>query len=162
MANIVSGLFSDRDRAGDAVAVLKEHGYTKDISILVKNDRTQVPHSEDIKKDPSEGATAGAAIGAVAGAIWAGLSSVALPGLGLLVGGPIAALLTGAGAGALTGGITGALVDYGIPENTAKTYEDRIRNGDVAVAVNVPEDRMEDVRHILEDHGAEEVETGRK
>jgi uncharacterized membrane protein len=85
-----------------------------------------------------------------------------LPGLGLLVGGPIAALLTGAGAGALTGGVAGALIDYGIPEEKAKMYEGRIKNGDVAVAVNTPENKMDDVRHILEDHDAEEIETGTK
>ena len=42
-----------------------------------------------------------------------------LPGINLVIAGPIAAALAGAGAGAVTGGVIGALVGVGIPEYRA-------------------------------------------
>lgn len=156
------GLFSDSKRAGDAVAQLKERGYTDDISVLAKDDKTGDPRSEDVKKEVKDSAAIGAGVGAVAGAIWAGLSAVALPGLGLLVGGPLAALLTGGGAGALAGGLAGALADYGIPKDMAKKYEERIGRGDVAVAVTTDEGHVDEVRQILSDHSANEIQSVEK
>src|SRR5437879_5713335 len=49
--------------------------------------------------------------------IW---TSIAIPGLGVIIAGPLAAGLAGAGAGALTGGLVGAFVGWGIPEEHAK------------------------------------------
>jgi hypothetical protein len=59
-----------------------------------------------------------------------------LPGLGLVVAGPIAAGLAGAGAGGLTGGVLGALVGAGIPEDRAKEYESGIKDGGIVMGVN--------------------------
>ena len=51
-------------------------------------------------------------------------STIAVPGLGLVVAGPIAAALAGAGAGAAAGGLIGAMVGAGIPEDRgAKEYK---------------------------------------
>jgi len=81
-----------------------------------------------------------------AGAIIAGIAAigtnVVLPGLGLVVAGPLAAALAGAGAGGLTGGLVGALIGSGIPEDRAKLYDEGIRNGGMVMGVNPrnPED----------------------
>jgi hypothetical protein len=87
-----------------------------------------------------EGAGKGAAIGGAVGATLAAIAAIgttlALPGLGLLVAGPIAAALAGAGAGALTGGLVGALVGAGIPEEHAKVYDKGIREGAIMMGVN--------------------------
>lgn len=154
---MVAGLFKNRDNAGGAIAKMKEQSYIHDISILAIDDKTKMPEAKDIKKDVKEGVTVGASVGAVGGAIWAGLSSVALPGLGVLVGGSIAALLTGAGAGALTGGLAGALIDYGIPTNMAATYEEEIKKGQVAVAVTTENEHAQHVKQIFLDHKASKI-----
>ena len=70
-------------------------------------------------------------------------ATVAVPGLGLLVAGPIAAALAGAGAGAVVGGGIGALVGAGIPEERVKEYESGLKNGGILMGVKprTPEDR---------------------
>ncbi|MBI1862619.1 general stress protein [Candidatus Microgenomates bacterium] len=157
MSKIVIGVFKDSQKAGDAVSELKDKGYTKDISVLSRDNKADVK-STDVKQDVADTAAVGAGVGAVAGAILAGLSAVALPGLGLLVGGPLAALLTGGAAGALTGGLVGSLVDLGIPEDVARDYEARINRGEVAVGVDADGDKLPQVQQILDTHGAEHVQ----
>jgi hypothetical protein len=87
-----------------------------------------------------EGAGTGSAIGGTLGAIIAGIAaigtSVLIPGLGLVVAGPLAAALAGAGAGGLTGGLIGALVGSGIPEDRAREYEEGIKSGGLVMGVN--------------------------
>ena len=58
----------------------------------------------------------GAAIAAIG-------TSLVIPGLGLVVAGPLAAALAGAGAGGTAGGLIGALVGHGMPEDRTKKYE---------------------------------------
>jgi hypothetical protein len=74
---------------------------------------------------------------------------VALPGLGLLIAGPIAAGLAGAGAGGLTGGLIGALVGSGIPEDRAKEYESGVKEGGIVMGVNPRSD--EDAEYFEND-----------
>jgi hypothetical protein len=69
-----------------------------------------------------EGAGVGGGIGAVAGGALAAIAvatTVAAPGFGSLVAGPLVAALAGAGAGAVAGGAIGALVGAGIREERA-------------------------------------------
>jgi hypothetical protein len=81
------------------------------------------------------GSMIGASLGAIIGGIAAIGTNVVLPGLGLVVAGPIAAALAGAGAGGLTGGLAGALIGWGIPEERAKLYEEGIRGGGTVLGV---------------------------
>jgi hypothetical protein len=48
-----------------------------------------------------------------------------------------------AAAGATVGGVAGALVGLGIPEIEAKTYEGKIRGGNILVAVHVQDTEHE-------------------
>nr|MBA2620547.1 hypothetical protein [Acidobacteriota bacterium] len=86
-----------------------------------------------------EGAGTGSAIGGTLGAIIGGIAAIGtnvlLPGLGLIVAGPLLAALAGAGAGGLTGGLVGALVGSGIPEEHAKLYEEGIKNGGAVMGI---------------------------
>ena len=59
--------------------------------------------------------------------------SIAVPGLGLVVAGPITAALAGAGAGAASGGVVGVLIGAGIPEDRATEYERGLREGGIVV-----------------------------
>ena len=88
----------------------------------------------------AEGAGIGGAIGGTIGAIAAAVAAVgttiALPGLGLVIAGPIAAAVAGAGAGAASGGLIGALVGWNMPEERVKEYEEGIKNGGILVGVH--------------------------
>lgn len=144
---MVTGMFRDRESAERAYKAVSSRGYDKDDVNLVMSDDTRKRHFADRDKNNDtdlgdkamEGAGVGSAIGgtlgAVVGAIAAIGTSIALPGLGLVIAGPIAAALAGAGAGGLTGGILGALVGSGIPEDRAKTYESGIKEGNIVLGV---------------------------
>lgn len=142
---MLTGMFSDRESTESAYNALHERGYAKDDINLVMSDATRKKYYSD-KDDHSElgtkaaekagtGSAIGGTIGAVAGVIAAIGTSVVIPGLGLIVAGPLAAGLAGAGAGGITGGIIGALVGSGIPEDRAKIYESGIDDGHVVLGV---------------------------
>ncbi|HVF57072.1 MAG TPA: hypothetical protein VM934_13035 [Pyrinomonadaceae bacterium] len=140
----VHGLFRDRESAENAYRSFGERGYGKDDVNVMMSDDTRKTHFSDGDSDLGdkalEGAGVGSAIGGTVGAVLAAIAaigtSVALPGLGLVVAGPVAAALAGAGAGGLTGGLVGALVGSGIPEEHAKQYEEGIKNGGIYMGVN--------------------------
>ena len=154
--SMLTGMFKDRDSAEHAYNSLHERGYTKDDINLVMSDDTRKKHfSRDVKETEigtkaAEGAGKGSAIGstvgAIAGVIAAIGTSLAIPGLGLVVAGPIAAGLAGAGAGGITGGIIGALVGSGIPEERAKLYESGVKNGNIVMGVHPRND--EDAKYF--------------
>ncbi len=146
-SRMVTGLFRDRDSAEQAYKSVSDLGYDpKDVN-LVMSDETRKRHFSDdqskkteLGSKAAEGAGIGGAIGGTLGAIAAALAavgtSIAVPGLGLVVAGPIAAALAGAGAGGLTGGLVGALIGSGIPEERVKHYESGIKEGGILMAVN--------------------------
>ncbi len=164
MAHLVTATFKDNKAAGDAVARLKEAGYTDEISLIAMDKNGDIK-SHKIKESEIDGAMGAAAIGGVAGGLaglLAGAGLITLPGVGtLLVAGPLAATwgLTGAAGGALTGGLVGALVDVGISENTAENYMDAIRRGEVLIAVKANHDSEPEIREIFDKHGAHKHET---
>ena len=140
-----SGIFRDRSSAEKAYQSMHERGYSKDDVHLMMSDDTRKTHFGDhtahteLGDKAMEGAGVGSAIGGTAGAIIGAIAaigtSVALPGLGLIIAGPLAAALAGAGAGGLTGGLVGALVGSGIPEEHAAEYEEGIKNGGIVMGV---------------------------
>ena len=153
--NMLTGMFADRESAEKAYNTLQERGYTNDDISMVMSDKTRKAYFADdgeteIGTKAAEGAGKGAAIGGTVGAI-AGIvaaigTSIVIPGLGIVIAGPIAAGLAGAGAGGITGGIIGALVGNGIPEARAKLYESGIKNGNIVLGVQPRDD--EDKRYI--------------
>ena len=144
-SRLVSGLFNDRESTERAYSSLTSRGYTKDDVNLLMSDETRSTHFGDGTADTElgskalEGAGTGSAIGGTLGAIIGGIAaigtSVVLPGLGLVVAGPIFAALAGAGAGGLTGGLVGALIGSGIPEDRAKLYEEGVKNGGAVMGI---------------------------
>ena len=150
---MVTGLFRDRESAERAYGSLTDRGYGKDDVNLMMSDDTRKKYFSD--KDDSElgtkawedagkGAAIGGGVGATIAAIAAIGTTVALPGLGLLIAGPIAAGLAGGGAGALTGGLVGALIGHGIPEEHAKHYEQGLREGGIVMGVQPRNDEDAD------------------
>jgi len=111
-----------------------------------------------------EGATTGGVTGGVAGGViglLAGIGALAIPGLGpFIAAGPIMAALSGASIGAATGGLVGGLVGMGIPEIEAKRYEQKLRDGNFLIAVDIDDDDDEDrAKEIFKAAGAEDIST---
>ena len=143
---LLTALFRSREHAEQAYNSLLERGYTdKEINVMM-SDKTRDTYygkgraETELGSKALEGTGAGAAIGGTLGAIIGGVAAigtnVALPGLGLVVAGPIVAALAGAGAGGFTGGLAGALIGWGIPEERAKAYESGIKEGGTVIGVN--------------------------
>lgn len=146
-SGLLTGMFRDRESSEGAYKSLRDRGYSDDEINVMMSDETRDKYWGDNNNDTDselgnkalEGTGAGAAIGGTLGAIIGGIAaigtSLVIPGLGLVVAGPIAAALAGAGAGGLTGGLVGALVGWGIPEERAQQYETGIREGGTVLGV---------------------------
>ena len=137
----VSRVFRTREEADRAFDELKDRGYSdQDVNVLM-SDETRDRHfgnnavdselGDKVAENAGKGSLIGGGVGALVGAIAAIGSNVLLPGLGLIVAGPLAAGLAGAGAGAATGGLIGALTGAGVPEDEATRYENDIKEGGI-------------------------------
>lgn len=143
--SMVTGMFRDRDSAERAYQSLPARGYSERDVNLAMSDETRRRHfpeggaDTELGSKAAEGAGVGGAVGATVGAIAAAIAavgtSIAIPGLGLVIAGPAAAALAGAGAGGVTGGLIGALVGWGIPEERVKHYEQGIKEGGIVMGV---------------------------
>jgi hypothetical protein len=144
--NWVTGTFTDRDSAERAYNLMLSRGYSvKEINLMMSDETRRLYFSDETTTDAEPGnkamesAGVGGAIGVTVGAILAAIAvigtSIAIPGLGLVLAGPFATALAGAGAGGLTGGIIGALIGWGIPEERAKLYESDLKDGGIVLGV---------------------------
>ena len=141
---MLTGLFRDRESTEGAYQTLRDRGYTDDEINVMMSDKTRDTYYKngavtELGNKATEGAGVGGAIGGALGAIIGGVAAIGtnllLPGLGLVIAGPLAAALAGAGAGGFTGGLVGALIGWGIPEERAKVYESGIKNGGTVIGV---------------------------
>ena len=155
-SRVMTGLFPDRDSAERAYQGVIDRGYDKNDVNLVMSDATRDRHfskgdsaaTTELGTKAAEGAGIGAGIGGTVGAIAAAVAavgtSIALPGLGLVIAGPVAAALAGAGAGGAAGGLLGALIGWGIPEERVKHYETGIKEGGILMGVRPRNDEDAD------------------
>ncbi|MGB4588885.1 MAG: general stress protein [Clostridiaceae bacterium] len=165
----IIGIFNTEEKAIKAVEQLRADGYTdEEISVVTSNresyDRLsrvvgdEIVEDQDSTRASAGGAATGAATGGTIGGIGGlllGLGALAIPGVGPIVAaGPIAAAIGGALAGGAIGGIAGALIDNGVPEDEAKEYEERIKEGDIMVLVDDDEARRESVYSNFSEHGS--------
>lgn len=185
MNKTVLGVFSSEQAAEQAVQSLRQSGFTtNEISIVSKQRRGQsgggrsgaVQNRQDGNGNLTSGGTGitgntsggradlntdGVTDGVASGATWGGLAGLALgagalavPGIGpLLAAGPLAAALTGAA----TGGLAGGLIDWGVPEDVGKDYENHVREGGVLAVIRVSENKADEAAKILRNNGAQDV-----
>jgi hypothetical protein len=164
----LTGLFRDRDTTEGAYKTLRDRGYADNEINVLMSDETRNKYyvdgsSTELGTKAAEGAGTGGVIGGTLGAILGGVAAIGtnvlLPGLGLVVAGPLVAALVGAGAGGFTGGLVGALIGWGIPEARANVYEKGIREGGTVLAVNPRND--EDAEYFTNEwrdkHRGEEI-----
>jgi hypothetical protein len=161
--NFVTGLFKNRAAAEAAVDAIIKRGYTRDdISVLMSDATKNKEFAVQTKSHAADGMGVGGAIGGTVGAVLLAIAavgtSIAIPGIGLVVAGPIAAALAGAGAGATTGGLIGLLIGTGMTDHRAKVYDTGVRGGGILLGVEAKtSDDVEKLETLLEDIGAENV-----
>lgn len=165
-SHMMTGLFNDRDSAESAYKDALKRGYKpEDINVVMSEETRKRLYDSDLLKlkegtKGAEGLGAGSAIGGTIGGIIGALAaigtSLVIPGLGLVIAGPLAAGLAGAGAGGITGGLLGGLIGLGIPETTAKAYEKGIKNGGIVLGVN-RNDHAADLEKDWKRHNPEDI-----
>ncbi len=145
MTTTIYATFVDPDMATKAAGALMDHGVRSEhISIVLPEGYSQrdgfpeesAEHNQDIAErgittttggDAAKGAAEGAGIGLFAGAL-AALVAVAIPGVGLVLGGGALALAVGGAAGAtaagaIAGGAAGYLKDQGLSDDQSAHYQ---------------------------------------
>jgi uncharacterized membrane protein len=158
----VIGVFTSRDDAEQAVQELRSRGFRQnEISIIARDESGRESGSGGIDttmgtgEQLGTGVSWGGAIGGLAGLL-AGAGALAIPGIGPIVAaGPIAGVLSGA----VTGGVAGGLLDWGIPEERGREYEQRLRSGGIIALVKADERRVSQAADIFRGNGARDVET---
>lgn len=142
---LITRSFPDRASAERAYAAMEARGYKSgDIHVLMSDDSRKKlfgheGETTNLGNKVLAGAGVGGVIGGAAGATLVGIMAAAaaltIPGLGLVIAGPLAGALAGGAAGAATGGLVGMLVGAGIPEDRAREYETELRNGSIVLGV---------------------------
>lgn len=160
---LVTGLFWSRAAAEAAVREVSATGYRQeDITLLMSEAAREKEFGVEGATKAAQGAAVGGLVGGTTGAVLAAIAavgtSIALPGLGVVVAGPVAAMLAGAGAGGATGGLVGLLVGAGIPEHRAKVYEAGLREGGILLGVEAKSDKdVGALKNLFESLGARDV-----
>ncbi len=157
--SIMTSSFRDRESAERAYESIKARGYKdSEIHVLMSDDtrkRLFVKDGEktDMGNKAFEGAGVGGAVGGAVGATVVGFAAAAaaltIPGLGLVIAGPLAGALAGGAAGATAGGLVGMLVGAGIPEERARLHETDLKEGAIVLGVLPRHD--EDARYFETD-----------
>lgn len=174
-ADVVAGLFDNREDALACIHELHRNGFTTDQTGLVATNsggnwnsytqsgytnsgqtstRQSLSEEEDDATSVGTGAAAGAGIGAGVGALWAvGILAGALPAIGPAVaGGILGSLLASAGAGAAAGSMAGALMGMGMADEDATLYENEVKAGKTLVVVRGASDVAE-AQRIIQSNG---------
>lgn len=141
----ITAIFESMQDADNAYDALLLRGYTPEQISVVMSDATHqqykagknpVTTKTHVTDDAGRGALLGGATGGIATAVAAISTNLALPGLGLLVVGPLMAGLAGAAAGGIVGGTIGAIVGSGFPKEEADHYQTSLEEGGIMVSVS--------------------------
>ena len=153
---MITRSFKDRDSAERAYQTLSARGYSsQDIHVIMSDDTRKRHFTDDVAKTDLgnkalEGAGVGGAVGGAVGAtilaVIAAGAALTVPGLGLVIAGPLAGALAGGATGAAAGGLLGLLVGAGIPEDRAKIHERDLKEGGIVIGVKPRHD--DDARYF--------------
>jgi hypothetical protein len=147
----MTSLFSDRESAERAYNEIAARGYKPNEIHVLMTDETRKrlfvkgQETTDLGNKALQGAGVGGAVGGAIGATVVGLAAAAaavtIPGLGLVIMGPLAGALAGGAAGGAAGGLMGLLVGAGIPQERAKVYETELKGGGIVLGVTPRHDQ---------------------
>ena len=92
---------------------------------------------------------------AIGGATWilAGIAAVALPGVGLVLGG--GAILGIGLAGAGVGAWLSSMIGISVPSSRLTEFEEAIKEGSLLMMVDVPKTRVEEITDLIKQHHPE-------
>jgi hypothetical protein len=156
MSKTVTAIFETRMGMEDALLRLRQMGVMESQIGVVMSDEAhgrlfKMENNDKSDEGMAAGATLGGILGGIAAAV-AGAGSIALPGLNLIIAGPVVAGLFGASLGAAAGGLVGGLVGLGIPEHEAVLYEGKIRGGHILLAIDARDvEQANKITKILQD-----------
>jgi hypothetical protein len=171
---MVVGVFRRPADAQHCYDTLLERGFGDDQFNLMMSEQTRTlyghpleqpspeSHQHHAESRAMEGMGVGGAIGTALGSSIAAIAAIGtsllVPGLNVIVAGPLAAALAGGGAGAVTGGLLGGLIGLGIKEDKAETYHKAIHEGCTVLGVALrTSDRREIVEQAMKACGAENI-----
>lgn len=163
----VLGTLENRAQAEICIDALWKAGFrSDDISVVAADHRvakelTAEKHTHE-PAHPAADAEVGTALGIEIGGgigLLAGFGALAIPGVGAFIAaGPILATLMGAGIGGVGGGLIGALIGMGVSEYEATRYRERLRAGEILLAVHADNPEWRDrAREILTRGGAQDI-----
>jgi hypothetical protein len=153
----VIGVFGSQKDAEQAVNQLRQKGFNnEEINIVSKNQGGKKQGGKEyVDDDISDGALTGGTLGGIGGLIL-GAGALAIPGVGpIIAAGPIAAALSGAVAGGLAGG----LIDWGIPAEVSRHYEQEVAEGGILAVIKTTQQKVDQAAQILRQSGAKDVES---
>ena len=154
-AQRIVAVFEARRQADYAIGQLRQQGFRQEeISVVAKQSEERGRDTGGYNDSIADGVATGGAIGGFGG-LMAAAGALAIPGFGPIIAlGPIAAALSGA----VAGGVAGGLIDYGIPAERGREYEEQIRRGKVLAIINVDSSKASQAANILRQNGAINVE----
>lgn len=156
---------TSRHQADSIVDQLRSANFSNnDISVLFPDKGTTQDFAQEEKTRAPEGAIAGSGAGGYMGGAlgWiVGIGALAIPGVGpFIAAGPVVAALGGAAIGATVGGIAGGLIGLGIPEQEAKQFEGKVKDGNILLSVHTENpDEIDRAKGIFESAGADDITT---
>ena len=174
---VVTGVFESRDNAEKAISQLRSLGIPDQrIGIITPGSGSAdtiekgvpVTDTEDPGMGRAMGAAVGGAMGAAGGAtLGLAVATLAIPGIGPVIAfGMVGAALlgmVGAAAGSAVGDTVEEELGEGIPHEDVYIYEDLLRRGNTVVVAYAEDDDQEDrAIEVLDQAGAEDIETLRE
>lgn len=168
------GIFATREATERALRDLQAANFPMErVSVVAKDDRQgDIAGVDPDKPEGSkagEGAKAGALTGGIGGAIIGALEALGfatfvpllIPGGQILAFGAVAAnvlanAVAGGAIGAIGGGILGGLIGWGVPEDRAKLYQDRVGRGEYLVMLEGDADEIASAEAVLHSRGIQE------
>ena len=147
----IVGVYETHDKAITALETLKAAGLpVKNMSFISKADiiesKLHTFSNDKINNAPVE---IGVVLGPVIG-ILAGLSIIAIPGLGLIYGaGAVVGAFAGFDFGLIGGGITTILLKLGIHKDKTATYQEHLENGKYIITINGVKEIVEKAKATL-------------
>ena len=140
MTNYIFCLINDMGRAQSLVHALSEMGVSRDqISLLSANPQDSERLAGNLRTEVTHGGFTGGNIGGAIGWL-VGLSTFAIPGLGLFVAaGPIVGFLAGIMVGKKLGNLKGAMMEeMGIPDDLLAHFEAELKAGQIVMSLKMP------------------------
>lgn len=164
---IAIGLFLKRSEAEKALNELKASGFSMDKVSIIAQDADQGEQvGEKQISDKIGDQDVNAASGVVAdtltattlGSVMLGLASIAVPGVGMIIGAGSVGLALAATVGstgiaaAASGGLVKAITDLGVPEAQARIYSDRLQGREYLVIVEGTGEDISRAETIFNNH----------